>query len=557
MQKIPSIELLGRTPTESSPKELRRRHFGAAMVISILVISLAAMALMQEKARYRERAFSATQSIARLLDQQVSGELEKVDVALQMSAVFHAEWTQAGKLDPVRLNRFLLSQEQLLPGVDSLRIVDREGIVRYGRNVEASTIVSLEDRDYFIKARDDAKAGLIVAGPIFARISKKWVVVLARRLHAADGSFAGVVYANLTCDSFDKVLSPAVVTADDAATIRSADLALIHRYPDTKGAVGSRDVSQQLREMVRNSPSGGEYIAVTKLDGVERTNTYRKLNGYPLYVIVGLSTYMYYEGWRNNALVIAGLGCVTLLITWLATILVFRAHQRLRGDLEERTRIGRDLEQTLVERSRLNAALKVKTYELQESNTKLEQRVSERTAELRKANRELERLARRDVLTGLGNRLSANEHLHEEFLRMKRTGVPYSVLIFDIDHFKYVNDTYGHEQGDLVLRHVAKVLNETCRVTDLVTRFGGEEFLALLPNTVEESAVLVAEKVRERVETSRPPVGDQVTVSVGVAVSNSSDTDESEVVRRADGALYRAKAAGRNCVDAGNAMEDH
>ena len=178
----------------------------------------------------------------------------------------------------------------------------------------------------------------------------------------------------------------------------------------------------------------------------------------------------------------------------------------------------------------------------------LEQEVSERTAALVTANQELERLARVDGLTGLQNRKSANERLRQEFLRLKRSGSHYAVLFMDIDHFKEINDTYGHETGDQVLRHFASVLEDSLRETDFVARYGGEEFLAILSDTSAEGALTIAEKIRSTVANQTVPMARRVTVSIGVAMALGEDKNEEEAVRRADSALYQAKEAGRNLV---------
>ncbi len=187
-------------------------------------------------------------------------------------------------------------------------------------------------------------------------------------------------------------------------------------------------------------------------------------------------------------------------------------------------------------------------HALEENNANLEQAVAERTAKLQEANQQLEQIARRDALTGLHNRLAANEKLRAEFLRMKRTGSIYAVLVMDIDHFKRVNDTYGHETGDQVLKRVANVLFMSARTTDVVARFGGEEFLVLLPDTSKEGAMYVAEKMRKAVADADQPLVGQVTMSIGIAMVGLTDSGEDDAVRLADQALYRAKREGRNRI---------
>ena len=178
----------------------------------------------------------------------------------------------------------------------------------------------------------------------------------------------------------------------------------------------------------------------------------------------------------------------------------------------------------------------------------LEQQVAERTEALMQANQELQRLAHQDALTKLPNRLAANERLRQEFLRLKRTGSPYCVLMMDIDHFKSINDTYGHETGDHVLEHFAATLAGTLRATDFVARFGGEEFIALMPDTEIAGAMVTAEKIRNAIQAESFPVVGRVTVSIGVGLARAEDANEDATVRRADSALYSSKKDGRNRV---------
>ena len=172
----------------------------------------------------------------------------------------------------------------------------------------------------------------------------------------------------------------------------------------------------------------------------------------------------------------------------------------------------------------------------------------ERTTALETANLDLRRLAHHDALTGLQNRLSMNDALHIEYLRSNRTRSPYALLFIDIDFFKRINDSYGHELGDHVLREVAQLLQASLRESDFIARYGGEEFLAILPNTDEEEAMLVAEKIRHSVGQHAFPIQGPVTISVGVTLVAADDQCEDDAVRRADLALYDAKKSGRNRV---------
>jgi diguanylate cyclase (GGDEF)-like protein len=173
-------------------------------------------------------------------------------------------------------------------------------------------------------------------------------------------------------------------------------------------------------------------------------------------------------------------------------------------------------------------------------------------------NARLFALATRDPLTGLPRRHAAMERLAEEVERCRRTFHPFAVALADLDHFKQVNDTRGHAAGDAALRSVAEVFGAYSRRTDLVARYGGEEFLFLLPDTPPAGARVHAEAVRAQVERTpiRTGPGDdapvRITVSIGVYAVWGPEllADPDELVRRADEALYRAKRAGRNRVEA-------
>lgn len=161
-----------------------------------------------------------------------------------------------------------------------------------------------------------------------------------------------------------------------------------------------------------------------------------------------------------------------------------------------------------------------------------------------------EQLARTDPLTGLPNRRGLEAHAGREIDYSRHHGTPLAVLAIDIDHFKRINDQYGHDVGDVALQSVARALAAVMRKEDIVARPGGEEFIALLANTDLAGASTIAERLREIVEDLDIAADDRslrMTASFGIAVLDPGDTFES-VLRRADRALYAAKLAGRNCV---------
>jgi diguanylate cyclase (GGDEF)-like protein len=167
----------------------------------------------------------------------------------------------------------------------------------------------------------------------------------------------------------------------------------------------------------------------------------------------------------------------------------------------------------------------------------------------------LEKLAMTDFLTGLFNRRFFIQRSTDEVKRAKRNAEPLALLMLDFDEFKKVNDTFGHETGDLALQQVASVMSTSLREIDILGRMGGEEFAVLLPNTSLEEALLLAERVRQSIENISFEKSKgllKITASIGVAAFTDEMSDIDDLIRNADNALYQAKANGRNCVVAYN-----
>jgi diguanylate cyclase (GGDEF)-like protein len=158
----------------------------------------------------------------------------------------------------------------------------------------------------------------------------------------------------------------------------------------------------------------------------------------------------------------------------------------------------------------------------------------------------LARLALTDPLTGLSNRHAGERALERDVARARRAGLPFSIALLDLDEFKQVNDRFGHAAGDDILRQVSRILTSTFRASDLAVRWGGDEFMVLLPDATGTGATIFAERARMQVEGMTAPSG-KVTISAGV-VEIKSDELPHDAIRRADAQLYAAKRAGRNRV---------
>jgi diguanylate cyclase (GGDEF)-like protein len=225
----------------------------------------------------------------------------------------------------------------------------------------------------------------------------------------------------------------------------------------------------------------------------------------------------------------------------VATLLQAAERYRL---LRENARLVRELEAS-------NTALRQRAEEVEALNASLERRIAERTAELEALNRKLESVAMTDPLTHLANRRALFDRFAGELERARRYGRPFAVAMVDVDHFKRFNDTEGHRCGDEALIRIGQALRTALRRSDVVGRYGGEEFLILMPETPLAQARETAERLRKTVAQLEVPGADggrHLTLSIGIAVFPEHGESPEALVAAADARLYRAKEGGRNQV---------
>jgi diguanylate cyclase (GGDEF)-like protein len=285
------------------------------------------------------------------------------------------------------------------------------------------------------------------------------------------------------------------------------------------------------------------------------------------------------QAWLLNALCLAKqylfvFGGALALIASLTMVLLLQSHlrrfsvviQRLAsGDWNARVaypardefgylarafnQMAHQLQQAFEAQEQQREELLAQNEELERVHAQLQQahqKLATLNAELLEANRALAQAAVTDGLTGLKNHRAFQESLHSAAQMAERLQQPLSLVMFDIDHFKQFNDTYGHPAGDELLRQVAQVLRESARAYDVAARYGGEEFALLLPNTALEQAVQVAERLRQQIRAIENPHA-PVSASFGVATYRRG-TPPATLVYEADAALYRAKRNGRDQV---------
>ncbi len=236
-----------------------------------------------------------------------------------------------------------------------------------------------------------------------------------------------------------------------------------------------------------------------------------------------------------------------------------RIKEIARGDYKSKIRIeGKDeFWQIAKSINKMAADIDRVMTQLKNQTKILEKKVKERTKELKfkndsltKLSKKLDYMARTDYLTGLTNRRGMLRKIKEEKTRYKRSKKPFSLILLDIDDFKKINDKYGHDQGDLVLKKLAETLKNRVREQDTVCRWGGEEFLIFLPETTIEGAKILANKLRKKVEELEIKLLNKksihITITLGISVFDDPDKDIENILKEIDLALYKGKKEGKN-----------
>ena len=484
------------------PSFFKARLALGATALVICTAALIALASYQSRLQYEEQARVTTQNLTRTLEAAIGGTLDKANLALAHLIDEYARQRAQGSVDAQAMMDLIAMESAHHAYLEDLRLADAQGNVMFDRDSRAGQRLSLADRSYFLRLRQNPQLGTLLSKPLRSRIDNKLVVVLARAIVAKDGRFDGVALAIISVANLSQALNQLEIGEKGYATLRDEDLGIIARYPEPIGigaVTGDSTVSLQLRELVQSGRPAGSIHVVTPFDGVERIASFRRIANYPLYLVVGLAASDYLREWRvvtlANALLAALLAALTAVLAWMLH------HSRQREML---------------------------TLEI------------------------LRKQARSDFLTELNNRRCFLELAEAELARTVRYGGALSMLMIDIDHFKAVNDRFGHKCGDLVLKALARIFRDTLREVDIVGRIGGEEFAILLPATDGAQALDVAERLRQIIADSEVKFdgggSTSFTVSVGIATLSERDNSVDTLLSLADRAMYQAKQTGRNKV---------
>ncbi|MBF0344370.1 MAG: hypothetical protein HQL06_09095 [Nitrospirae bacterium] len=327
------------------------------LLIDLFVIVLSVGYLRNSRHQAEQRAAVTSQNLSQVLEQYVGGFIDKIDMILVDIADEVKKMNDTGNIDGNSLTSLLAEHQRRLPTLESLRITDAQGTVRYGLGVPQGSKVNLSDRDFFIGAYSDTAFKLVISKPVFARISKKWVVALARRIDYSDGSFAGIVYANIALEHITKIFSSIDVGPNGGISLRNWEMAIITRYPQPKivgSDIGNKNISPELRRRYEAGQTFGTFFTPTSFDNMAKYVSYRKITNYPLYVVVGIAANDYLRDWKHELTITSTLVVIFIIGTFVFMYLSYKFttyREQAEEDLQSKTKqlqsLTKDLEQTV------------------------------------------------------------------------------------------------------------------------------------------------------------------------------------------------------------------
>ncbi len=475
----------------ASTATTHRFNVVAAVAIALLAMLFVAYSVFDRRAILANGWESAGQ-IAEHTSLVAEGTLDTTRQLLRAMAFLVRPTTLREPANPALVRSALLKLKEQTEHVMDLLVIDDKGEIQHWTG--SGQAPDIRDRSYFTYHGERATSGLYVGEPTLSKVhANQWFFALSEAIRDDQGRLRYVLVAIVDVALFHDRLSVQFKLSTNSQALLADDGTVYARNPDHARYVG-RKVSRP-RELA--SLTSGHRIATvvstSQLDQIERMLSFHRLDGYPLTAVGTIVVADLLSAWKQRAIM---LGILWLLLAAAIVWLTQRANSISRAQSE---------------------------------------------------------LANLDDLTGLRNRRSILNTASILDRSEAHTG-SLSLLMIDIDHFKSINDRFGHQVGDDMLRLVSGVLRTQVRTTDIVGRYGGEEFLVLMPDTGPEGALLVAEKVRRAVaDKVIQPV--PVTISIGVATTSEHDVTLDRTLSRADAALYAAKEAGRNRVHVASPQE--
>ncbi len=434
---------------------------------------------------------------ALVLEENINQMLSKIDMVLLFTQL---DLENHGKILPE--HQLLLEKLCQSPSIFNIAVTDNQGNFIYSA-LPLPHSINIADSEHFKKASVSNADQLYIGAAWISLSTEKPSIFLSRSYQTPSGGFGGLIALALDQNYLDTALQK-LNLEHTAITLLLQDGTFLARAPMPPQGKSTAELFKKhpiFEDYINQGITAGSYEAQSPLDSGTDIGVFHVLTNYPLVLMASMpkaTAMARSKAQSQEAYFFAGGFSLLVLI---ASALVW--------------------------------------WQLRQQFTI--------AAQLRLQHHQLEYLSYHDQLTGLYNRYFIEEFAEKEIAHAERYKEDLSMLMFDLDHFKTINDTWGHPIGDQVLKKTAELIKSFTRKADVLGRIGGEEFMLLLPQTDLPAAATAAEKIRKELATTPMPDIGTITVSIGAAVYKSGESFL-HWYNRADNALYRAKTAGRNCI---------
>jgi diguanylate cyclase (GGDEF)-like protein len=518
---------------------------GTAILCVVMVVALASLAAGISRAQVRERVLLELSGLAEtVLDRLEGNATSRLRETVLLADLLSTPAIAADQTRAAAIVEMVGRQMRHAVWVGYTDVNGRVKAATGGMLVGQSLV----GRPWFDGGLDSGRVGQMHQDPLFGAATpadpeNPWFINIEAPVMSDDRRI-GTVVALLSW-TWAEESRRAVQTALDPAN--TTDLMVLSRTGEV--VLGPRRGEWPLLD------NRGDLQAVAS---AQRSDTLARLG---LTVVASRSSAVAFRDAGGLVMVIVVVGLLLAAVgVAIGAVIAQRVSRPLLEITAEADRLGRDPNHAMqrmrgsTDVIRLSQSLRDMVRRIvfaERRSVEAEERASFEAQRFNRDIEDLRRLAETDPLSGLPNRRSFMQYAADMLKHYKHDGRSFALVMIDIDRFKGVNDTYGHHAGDAVISAVANTLAKEIRPTDKVARFGGEEFLILLRETVEKDALNTAERLRARVESiSIPTEGHtlKVTISLGVSLSLPTDADVHEIIGRADKALYQAKNSGRNRV---------
>ncbi len=318
-----------------SPSRFRRWIIISAVLLNGLVMAAMVLSLHRSYRENETRAEVSAQNLLLVLSQKVEDNFAKVDLVLQSLTEVAQRGMGRGGGDPERFNAVIERNLILLEEIGAMGMADETGRVRAGKNITPQVQLNIADREYFSRLRESPRAGLVVTTPIFTRIGQEWGIPLARRIDRPDGSFAGIVYADVRLAHLQRLFESLDAGPHGSIALRDIELGLTVRHPASDAfPLGGKATSPELRAQIEAGEMAGRYKSVQPVDQIERLFVFTKLKGYPYYLVVGSAPVDYLSQWRDDVVQMAVLAALFMGVSIASVWLILRQRAQQQAALD-------------------------------------------------------------------------------------------------------------------------------------------------------------------------------------------------------------------------------